>query len=79
MGKKKKKIDLGPFSEDEIESVQEKPKEKKYKLPEEPWLKEERYYQDHFDEKDKKDKERERKYMYDDYYDNYYDGYMDDD
>ncbi|NVM53752.1 MAG: hypothetical protein HWN66_08635 [Candidatus Helarchaeota archaeon] len=80
MGKKKKKIDLGPFSEDEVEEVREKPKKKKWGgLPDEPWLKKEKYYQDSTDAKDKKDKERERKGMYDDYYDDYYDGYMDDD
>ncbi len=75
--KKKKKVDLGPFSEDEIEEVRKKVPKKgkrdKHGLFPEPWLDAQKYYQDRHDEKDKKDKERERKQMYDDYYDNYYD------
>ncbi|MHA1267062.1 MAG: hypothetical protein ACTSRS_17620 [Candidatus Helarchaeota archaeon] len=71
MGRKKKKVDLGPFREDEVISVRKKPKKHKG-LPEEPWLKKEKYYQDRFDEKDKKDAKRELGHMYDDYYDDYY-------
>jgi len=74
--KKKKKVDLGPFSEDEIEEVRKKPPEKgkrdKHGLFPEPWLDAQKYYADQHDEKSKKDAAREKKVMYDDYYDNYY-------
>ena len=74
--KKKKKVDLGPFSEDEIEEVRKKVPKKgkrdKHGLFPEPWLDAQPYEQDKYDEKSKKDAEREKKVMYDDYYDDYY-------
>ena len=54
---KKKKKRHGPFKADEIESVQKKPKKKKRKklLPDEPWLDQQKYFQDNFSKKGKKD------------------------
>ncbi|MHA1267061.1 MAG: hypothetical protein ACTSRS_17615 [Candidatus Helarchaeota archaeon] len=44
-GKRKR---YGPFKADELESIRKKPKKKKKLLPDEPWLEQQKYYQDQF-------------------------------
>ncbi len=54
---KKKKMRHGPFKSNEIESVQKKTEKKKQKklLPDEPWLDQQKYFQDKLERKGKKD------------------------